>query len=348
MKHSGIVEVEVPFCKNAKQNPDEREHEVGERLCALSEIEEEGNMVSVPEHFDDAIKSYLHEINKTKLLTADEERELAAKMELGDKASRDWMIVANLRLVVSIAKRYINRGMPFLDLIEEGNIGLIKAVERFKISKECRISTYATWWIRQSIERELANQARTIRIPVQVSDSIGKMLRVTRKLAQKMNREPTINEVADAMSVDVTNVRNLMMLLKTPSSIEQPIGDNSNYFLSDSIEDASTVSPVVLLEELEKYELVFKWFETLSGNEQKILTLRFGLDDAHPQTLENIGRKFGVTRERIRQIEAKSISKLRKIAENSENINSSKIQEGEECNQEWVVCDVYPRVATTG
>jgi len=303
------------------QDPDALElEEVEEEDNPHAEVEEEEIKAAVVEHFDDAIKLYLREIQKTKLLTADEEKELAARIDNGDKAARDRMIVSNLRLVVKIAKRYINRGLPFLDLIEEGNMGLIKAVERFKLSKECRFSTYATWWIRQSIERALVNQSRTIRLPVHVSDDINKMLRVTRELVQKMNREPSIKEVADALDVNVTYVRRLMVLLKKTYSIERPMGENNDYFLIDTIEDTSTVSPAVLLEDLNKYELVSKWFDTLSDGEKKILTLRFGLDDKDPQTLDTIGRSFGVTRERIRQIEAKSLEKLRKIVESTDTM----------------------------
>lgn len=279
------------------------------------EVEEEEIKAAVVEHFDDAIKLYLREIQKTKLLTADEEKELAARIDKGDKAARDRMIVSNLRLVVKIAKRYINRGLPFLDLIEEGNLGLIKAVERFKLSKECRFSTYATWWIRQSIERALVNQSRTIRLPVHVSDDINKMMRITRELVHKVNREPSIKEIAETMGVNPTYIRRLLVLVKKTYSIERPMGENSDYFLIDTIEDTSTVSPAELLEDLNKFEMVSKWFETLSEGEKKILTLRFGLDDKDPQTLDTIGRSFGVTRERIRQIEAKSLEKLRKIVE---------------------------------
>jgi len=279
--------------------------------------EAEGEEVSLPEsqHFDDAIKLYLREIQKTKLLTADDEKELAGRIAKGDKAARDKMIESNLRLVVKIAKRYINRGLPFLDLIEEGNIGLIKAVERFKLSKECRFSTYATWWIRQSIERALVNQSRTIRLPVHVSDDINRMLRVTRELVQRMNREPSVKEVAAVMEVSSVYVRRLMVLLKKTYSIERPMGENNDYFLIDTIEDTSTISPAVLLEDLNKFEMFSKWFATLSETEKKILTLRFGLDDKEPQTLDTIGRNLGVTRERIRQIEAKSLEKLRKMVE---------------------------------
>lgn len=278
---------------------------------------EEEVKVPIIEHFDDAIKLYLREIQKTKLLTADEEKELARRIAKGDKAARDKMIESNLRLVVKIAKRYINRGLPFLDLIEEGNMGLIKAVERFKLSKECRFSTYATWWIRQSIERALVNQSRTIRLPVHVSDDINKMLRITRELVQRMNREPSVKEVATEMAVSSVYVRRLMVLLKKTYSIERPMGENNDYFLIDTIEDTSTISPAVLLEDINKYDMVSKWFATLSESEQKILTLRFGLDDKEPQTLDTIGRSFGVTRERIRQIEAKSLEKLRKIVESA-------------------------------
>ncbi|ABB31655.1 RNA polymerase, sigma 70 subunit, RpoD subfamily [Geobacter metallireducens RCH3] len=281
------------------------------------EQEEEIKVVEV-EHFDDAIKLYLREIQRTTLLTADEEKVLASRIAKGDKAARDKMIESNLRLVVKIAKRYINRGLPFLDLIEEGNMGLIKAVERFKLSKECRFSTYATWWIRQSIERALVNQSRTIRLPVHVSDDINKMLKITRELVNRFNREPTVKEVATEMNVNSAYIRRLMVLLKKTYSIERPMGENSDYFLIDTIEDTSSVSPAVLLEDLNKYEIVSKWFASLSENEQKILTLRFGLEDKEPQTLDTIGRSFGVTRERIRQIEAKSLEKLRKYIDNSD------------------------------
>ncbi len=279
--------------------------------------EDEEDEIELPEveHFDDAIKLYLREIQKTKLLSADEEKELAQRIAKGEKAARDRMIESNLRLVVKIAKRYINRGLPFLDLIEEGNMGLIKAVERFKLSKECRFSTYATWWIRQSIERALVNQSRTIRLPVHVSDDINKMLRVTRELVQKMNREPTVKEVAAEMGVNTAYVRRLLVLLKKTYSIERPMGENNDYYLIDTIEDTSTVSPAELVEDVNKYELISAWFETLSESEKKILTLRFGLDDKEPQTLDTIGRTFGVTRERIRQIETKSLEKLRKMVE---------------------------------
>jgi RNA polymerase primary sigma factor len=245
------------------------------------------------------------------LLTAAEERELARRIDLGDQVARDRMIESNLRLVVKIAKRYMNRGLPFLDLIEEGNLGLIKAVERFKLSKECRFSTYATWWIRQSIERALVNQSRTIRLPVHVSDDINRMIKVTRTLLHEHNREPLVKEVAEAMGVDAAYVRRLMILLKRTYSFEHPMGENNDYSLIDTIEDTSSVNPAELAEWLNKYRIVIRHFATLNANEREILSLRFGLDDREPQTLDTIGRQFGVTRERIRQIEAKSLDKLR-------------------------------------
>jgi len=267
------------------------------------------------EHFDDAIKIYLRDIQRTPLLTAESERELAQKVEQGDKAARNKMIESNLRLVVKIAKRYNNRGLPFLDLIEEGNLGLIKAVERFSLAKECRFSTYATWWIRQSIERSLVNQSRTIRLPVHVSDNISRMLRTVRGLSQDLNREPGVEEIAGAMNVEPQYVRRLMTLLRRTCSMETPIGDGNDYFLIDTIEDISLVSPALLLENVNRYEMISRHFDELSESEQKILTLRFGLNDHEPQTLDTIGKQFGVTRERIRQIEAKTLEKLRKSSE---------------------------------
>jgi RNA polymerase primary sigma factor len=266
-------------------------------------------------HSDDAIKLYLKEIQKTTLLTAEQERELARRIATGDMEARARMIESNLRLVVKIAKRYMNRGLPFLDLIEEGNMGLIKAVERFKLSKECRFSTYATWWIRQSIERALVNQSRTIRLPVHVSDDINKLIKISRELVHKSNGEPQVDEVAEAMGVDSAYVRRLMVLIKKTYSIEHPMGENSDYSLIDTIEDSNALDPSNLIEGLDKFAHVTEWLGTLSESEREILTLRFGLDDREPQTLDTIGRRFGVTRERIRQIEAKSLEKLRKIME---------------------------------
>jgi len=307
-----FVDTDTILLLDAEQVPDVSEVEEGDTIDEASESEQVVN-AAVAEYSDDAIKLYLRDIQKTKLLTAEEERELAAKIALGDKAARDRMIVSNLRLVVKISKRYINRGMPFLDLIEEGNLGLIKAVERFKLSKECRFSTYATWWIRQSVERALVNQSRTIRLPVHVSDNINKMLRVTREQMQKMNREPTLSEVATSLEVEPSQVRKLMVLLKKTYSIDQPMGEQGDYSLNDTIEDTSTISPETLIEGVERFEMITRLIETFSEAEQKILKLRFGLDDNEPETLDTIGKSFGVTRERIRQIESKSLMKLRML-----------------------------------
>ncbi len=314
---------------------EEEEEEVDETSSEENETEDDND--SEPEekeaprdygdHSDDAIKLYLKEIQKTKLLTAEEEKELARRIAKGEMAARDRMIESNLRLVVKIAKRYMNRGLPFLDLIEEGNMGLIKAVERFKLSKECRFSTYATWWIRQSIERALVNQSRTIRLPVHVSDDINKLIKIGRELQQKLNREPQVKEVAEAMGVEPAYVRRLMVLVKKTFSIEHPMGENSDYSLMDTIEDTSVIDPSGLVEDLEKFRRVEDWLATLSESEREILSLRFGLGDREPQTLDTIGRKFGVTRERIRQIEAKSLEKLRKIMEEGEETARALLQE---------------------
>lgn len=265
----------------------------------------------------DAIKLYLKEIQKSQLLTAEDERELAGLISEGDSAARERMIESNLRLVVKIAKRYMNRGLPFLDLIEEGNMGLIKAVEKFKVSKGCRFSTYATWWIRQSIERSIVNQSRTIRLPVHVSDDINKLVKINRELVQRLKREPSVEEVATAMGTEVNYVRRMMSLVKKTYSIEHPLGEGDGYSLIDTIEDTKIVDPESKIEDLDRFNHVQEWMDDLNENEREILALRFGLDDREPQTLDTIGKQFGVTRERIRQIEAKSLAKLRKSMETS-------------------------------
>ncbi len=294
---------------------DESEGDSDDEEEVEEEKEEKEERAAYDDHSDDAIKHYLREIQRTTLLTAEQERELALKISQGDMAARDRMIESNLRLVVKIAKRYMNRGLPFLDLIEEGNMGLIKAVERFKLSKECRFSTYGTWWIRQSIERALVNQSRTIRLPVHVSDDINKLVKITRELVHKLSREPQAKEVAEVMGVEPAYVRRLLTLVKKTYSIEHPMGESNDYSLMDTIEDTNSVDPSALIEALDKFDHVEEWLQTLSESEREILTLRFGLEDRDPQTLDTIGRRFGVTRERIRQIEAKSLEKLRKIME---------------------------------
>ena len=310
LQDSEKVEIEDDIQKVALA--DEEQEPDSESLAEVEREEEEKDAAEDYEDFSmDAIKLYLKDIQKTNLLTAEEERALARRIDQGDMAARDRMIESNLRLVVKIAKRYMNRGLPFLDLIEEGNLGLIKAVERFKLSKECRFSTYATWWIRQSIERALVNQSRTIRLPVHVSDDINKLIKITRELVRVYNREPQVKEVADAMGVEPAYVRRLMVLLKKTYSIEHPMGENNDYSLIDTIEDTSVVSPLDLAEWLNKFRIIAEMLATLNDNEKEIIALRFGLDDRDPQTLDTIGRQFGVTRERIRQIEAKSLDKLR-------------------------------------
>jgi RNA polymerase primary sigma factor len=310
LQDSEKVEIEDDIQKIAVA--DDEEEPDNESLAEVEREEEEKEAAEDYEDFSmDAIKLYLKDIQKTNLLTAEEERALARRIDQGDMAARDRMIESNLRLVVKIAKRYMNRGLPFLDLIEEGNLGLIKAVERFKLSKECRFSTYATWWIRQSIERALVNQSRTIRLPVHVSDDINKLIKITRELVRVFNREPQVKEVADAMGVEPAYVRRLMVLLKKTYSIEHPMGENNDYSLIDTIEDTSVVSPLELAEWLNKFQIIAEMLATLNDNEKEIIALRFGLDDRDPQTLDTIGRQFGVTRERIRQIEAKSLDKLR-------------------------------------
>ena len=264
------------------------------------------------ERFDDAIKIYLRDIQRTPLLNSESEKELARKVELGDKDARNKMIESNLRLVVKISKRYVNRGLPFLDLIEEGNLGLIKAVSRFSLAKECRFSTYATWWIRQAIERALTNQARTVRLPVHVSNDISRMLRTARNLSHELQREPSVQEIAEAMKAKLVYVRRMMTLLRHTCSIDSPMGEGNDYALIDTIQDSSMASPHDQLENIGQFELISEHFDTLTESEQKILTLRFGLDDNEPQTLDVIGQQFGVTRERIRQIEVKCLEKLRR------------------------------------
>jgi len=281
------------------------------------EIDEPAEAEQIKDEVDgtasDALKLYLRDIHKTKLLTAEQEKELAGKIDLGDMAARDRMITSNLRLVVKIAKRYINRGLPFLDLIAEGNLGLIKAVEHFDVSKGFRFSTYGSWWIRQSVERSLMNQAHTIRLPVHVAEEIGRMKRKSGIFRKQMNREPTLEEVADAMEVELTHVRHLMTVTRKIFSLDQPMGERGDFFLMDTIEETSALSASDRIEGVEAYELVSGFMESFTESEKKVLTLRFGLNDHEPQTLDSIGLSFGVTRERIRQIEANSLRKLRRL-----------------------------------
>ena len=260
---------------------------------------------------DDPVRMYLKEIGKISLLTAEEEVEIAKRMEAGDESAKKELAEANLRLVVSIAKRYVGRGMSFLDLIQEGNLGLMKAVDKFDYTKGFKFSTYATWWIRQAITRAIADQARTIRIPVHMVETINKLVRVQRQLVQDLGRDPLPEEIAAEMNLDVERVREIQKIAQEPVSLETPIGEEEDSHLGDFIPDDEILSPqdaatfTLLKEQLNSV------LETLTEREKKVLTLRFGLDDGRARTLEEVGKEFDVTRERIRQIEAKALRKLR-------------------------------------
>ena len=260
---------------------------------------------------DDPVRMYLKEIGKVDLLTMDEEIELAKRIEDGDESAKAELAEANLRLVVSIAKRYINRGMPFLDLIQEGNLGLMRAVEKFEYKKGFKFSTYATWWIRQAITRAIADQARTIRIPVHMVETINRLLRVERSLVQELGREPTPEEVAKEMNIDVERVREIQKIAQEPVSLETPIGEEEDSHLGDFIPDEDIPSPQESATNTMLREELFSTLSLLTEREQKVIRLRFGLDDGKVRTLEEVGKVFDVTRERIRQIEAKALRKLR-------------------------------------
>ncbi|HHW29637.1 MAG TPA: RNA polymerase sigma factor RpoD [Syntrophomonadaceae bacterium] len=302
-EHFGAIGIEISPDGAAKTDPKN-----GEAVDEETEID-----LSVPEGvaIDDPVRMYLKEIGRIPLLTAEEEVELAKRIEQGDEEAKRRLAEANLRLVVSIAKRYVGRGMLFLDLIQEGNLGLIKAVEKFDYRKGFKFSTYATWWIRQAITRAIADQARTIRIPVHMVETINKLVRVNRQLMQELGRDPTPEEIAQEMDIPEERVREIMKIAQEPVSLETPIGEEEDSHLGDFIEDEDALAPaeaasfILLKEQLEEV------LETLTPRERDVLRLRFGLEDGKARTLEEVGQKFKVTRERIRQIEAKALRKLR-------------------------------------
>ena len=269
--------------------------------------------LSIPQGvgIDDPVRMYLKEIGKVDLLTAEEEVDLAKRMEQGDMEAKRQLVEANLRLVVSIAKKYVGRGMLFLDLIQEGNMGLMKAVEKFDYTKGYKFSTYATWWIRQAITRSIADQARTIRIPVHMVETINKLIRVSRQLLQEKGREPTPEEIGEEMDMSADKVREIKKIAQEPVSLETPIGEEEDSHLGDFIEDEDAPAPASAASYMLLRDQLDNVLDTLTDREKRVLELRFGIEDGRPRTLEEVGKEFGVTRERIRQIEAKALRKLR-------------------------------------
>lgn len=282
-------------------------------LSEEDDVDMEKLDLTVPDgiSIEDPVRMYLKEIGKVPLLTAEEEVELAKRMAEGDEEAKKRLAEANLRLVVSIAKRYVGRGMLFLDLIQEGNLGLIKAVEKFDYSKGFKFSTYATWWIRQAITRAIADQARTIRIPVHMVETINKLIRVSRQLLQELGREPTPEEIAKEMDMPVERVRDILKISQEPVSLETPIGEEEDSHLGDFIQDDNVPVPAEAAAQTLLKEQLDEVLDTLTEREQKVLRLRFGMNDGRARTLEEVGKEFDVTRERIRQIEAKALRKLR-------------------------------------
>ncbi len=316
MKALEDIDYEISQSDIDSASPDELENE------EFKEIEQDARNFDATENMDkyfsqeglaidDPVRMYLKEIGKIPLLTPEREAELAERISLGDKKAKDELIEANLRLVVSIAKRHVGKGMYFLDLIQEGNLGLIKAVEKFDHSKGYKFSTYATWWIRQAITRAIADQARTIRIPVHMVETIHKVSRTTRQLLQELGREPTTDEVAEALGMTADKVREIMKIAQDPVSLETPIGEEEDSRIGDFVEDNDSPDPSDSASYSLLREQLCNILHTLTPREEEVIKLRFGLEDGRPRTLEEVGKKFEITRERIRQIEAKAIRKLR-------------------------------------
>jgi RNA polymerase sigma factor RpoS len=281
---------------NQKEQPDSGDDEAGSSQKGL-----------------DAIKYYLKEIRRTPLLTFEQEQSLAKLIAQGDQDARARMIEANLRLVVAIGKKYINRGLPFSDIIEEGNLGLIRAVEKFQYQRGFKFSTYASWWIKQSIERAIVNQTRTIRLPVHIAEIVNSYMRANRQLTQKLGRDPSAEEVAKKMKVTVDKVRSISQVVRETYSLDMLIGDQEEDTLKDILQDTNALSPASFSDDIRRREHIDDWLKQLSVSEKKVVEMRFGLNDGEPMTLDSIGKEFGITRERVRQIETQALNKLRAI-----------------------------------
>lgn len=304
-----LVEDEVELEKDYSEDKDDEDEKIA--LEASTPEQDAKELMNKGVNIDDPVRMYLKEIGRVALLTAEEEVELAQRMELGDDSAKQQLCEANLRLVVSIAKRYVGRGMLFLDLIQEGNLGLMKAVEKFDYTKGFKFSTYATWWIRQAITRSIADQARTIRIPVHMVETINKLTRIERQLSQDLGREPTPEEIADIMDITAEKVLEIKKISQEPVSLEKPIGEEEDSNLGDFIPDSEAQAPADAAAFSMLKEILMEVLQDLTPREQEVLKLRFGLEDGRPRTLEEVGKTFDVTRERIRQIEAKALRKLK-------------------------------------
>lgn len=302
-----LIEAE-PYRESSEPREEAEKEESGEEESSSRTYE-----AASPQKGLDAIKYYLKEIRKTPLLTFEQEQELAKRIEQGDQEARAKMIEANLRLVVAIGKKYINRGLQFSDIIEEGNLGLIRAVEKFQYQRGFKFSTYASWWIKQSIERAIVNQTRTIRLPVHIAEIVNSYLRAMRQLTQSLGRDPSVEEIAKKMKVTVDKVRSISQVVRETYSLDMLIGDQEEDTLKDILQDTNAVSPASFSDEIRRREYIDDWLQQLSVSERKVIELRFGLQDGEPKTLDSIGKDFGITRERVRQIETQALNKLRVI-----------------------------------